>query len=45
MQAAHAPRGDARTYLIDFVGGGLDGERYVVETGEYWNRLTNDVSL
>ena len=32
MQAALAPRGDARTYLIHFVGGGLDDERYVVET-------------
>ena len=31
MQAALAPRGDARTYLIHFVGGGLDDERYVVE--------------
>lgn len=32
MQAALAPRGDARTYLTHFVGGGLDDERYVVET-------------
>ena len=31
MQAAITPRGDARTYLIHFVGGGLDDERYVVE--------------
>ncbi len=31
MQAAIAPRGDARTYLIHFVGGGLDDDRYVVE--------------
>ena len=32
MQAALAPRGDARTYLTHFVGGGFDDERYVVET-------------
>ena len=32
MQAALAPRGDARTYLIHFGGGGLDVERCVVET-------------
>ena len=32
MQAALAPRGDARTYLIHLVGGGLNDERYVVET-------------
>ena len=31
MQTAIAPRGDARTYLTHFVGGGLDDERYVVE--------------
>ena len=32
MQAAIAPRGDARTFLTHFVGNGLDDERYVVET-------------
>ena len=32
MQAALAPRGDARTYLTHFVVGGLDDKRYVVET-------------
>ena len=31
MQAAIAPRGDARTFLTHFVGGGLDDDRYVVE--------------
>ena len=31
MQAAIAPRGDARTYLTHFVGSGLDDDRYVVE--------------
>lgn len=32
MQAALAPRGDARTYLTNFVDDGLDDNRYVVET-------------
>ncbi len=32
MQAALAPRGDARTYLTHFVGDGLEDDRYVVET-------------
>ena len=32
MQAALAPRGDARTYLTHFVGDGLQDDRYVVET-------------
>ena len=32
MQAAIAPCGDARTYLTHFVGGGLEDDRYVVET-------------
>ena len=32
MQAAIAPRGDARTWLTHFVGNGLDDDRYVVET-------------
>ena len=31
MHTALAPRGDARTFLTHFVGGGLDDERYVVE--------------
>ena len=31
MQAALAPRGDARTYLTHFVGDGLEDDRYVVE--------------
>ena len=31
MQAALTPRGDARTFLTHFVGGGLDDDRYVVE--------------
>ncbi len=32
MQAVLAPRGDARTFLTHFVGGGLEDDRYVVET-------------
>ena len=32
MQAAIAPRGDARTFLTHFIGGGLEDDRYVVET-------------
>lgn len=32
MQAAIAPRGDARTWLIHFVGDGLGDDRYVVQT-------------
>ena len=31
MQTAIAPRGDARTFLTHFVGGGLDDERYAVQ--------------
>ena len=31
LQAAIAPRGDARTWLTHFVGGGLDDDHYVVE--------------
>ena len=31
MQTVLAPRGDARTFLTHFVGGGLDDDRYVVE--------------
>ncbi len=32
MQAAIAPRDDARIWLIHFVGDELDDDRYVVET-------------
>ena len=32
MQTALAPRGDARTFLTHFVGGGLEDDHYVVET-------------
>ena len=32
MNAAIAPRGDARTWLTHFVGNGLDDDRYVVQT-------------
>ena len=31
MQAALAPRGDARTFLTHFVGSGLDDDRYVIQ--------------
>ncbi len=31
MQAALALRGDARTFLTHFAGGGLEDDRYVVE--------------
>ena len=31
MQTVLGPRGDARTYLTHFVGGGLDDDRYVVQ--------------
>ena len=31
MQTALAPRGDARTFLTHFFGGGLKDDRYVVE--------------
>ena len=31
MQTALAPRGDTRTFLTHFVGGGLEDDRYVVE--------------
>ena len=31
IQTVLAPRGDARTFLTHFVGGGLDDDRYVVE--------------
>ena len=32
MQTALAPRGDARTFLTHFGGGGLEDDRYVIET-------------
>ena len=32
MQIALATRGDARAFLTHFVGGGLEDNRYVVET-------------
>ena len=32
MHTAIAPHGDARTFLIHFVGSGLDDDCYVVET-------------
>ena len=41
MQMAIAPRGDARTYLMHFVGGGLDDERYVVE--RFVSRSNGDI--
>ena len=41
MQAAIAPRGDARTYLMHFVGGGLDDERYVVQ--RFVSRSNGDI--
>ena len=31
MQTVIAPRGDARTYLTHFTGGGLDDDRYAVQ--------------
>ena len=31
MQTVIAPRGDARTFLTHFVGGGLDDDRYAVQ--------------
>ena len=31
MQTVLAPRGDARTFLTHFVGGGLDDDRYVIQ--------------
>ena len=41
MQAAIAPRGDARTYLMHFVGGGLDDERYVIQ--RFVSRSNGDI--
>ncbi len=41
MQAALAPRGDARTFLTHFVGGGLDDDRYVIQ--RYLSRANGDI--
>ena len=41
MQAALAPRGNARTYLTHFVGNGLDDERYVIQ--RYRSRANGDI--
>ncbi len=41
MRMAIEPRGDARTYLLHFVGGGLDDERYVVQ--RYVSRSNGDI--
>ena len=41
MQAALAPRGDARTYLTHFVGSGLDDDRYVIQ--RYRSQADGDI--
>ena len=41
MQAALAPRGNARTFLTHFVGGGLDDDRYAIE--RYLSRADGDI--
>ena len=41
MQAALEPRGDARTFLTHFVGGGLDDDRYVVQ--RYRSQADGDI--
>ena len=41
MQAALAPRGDARTFLTHFVGSGLDDERYVIQ--HYRSQADGDI--
>ena len=41
MQAALEPRGDARTFLTHFVGGGLDDDRYVVQ--RYLSQADGDI--
>ena len=41
MQAALAPRGDARTYLTHFVGSGLVDDRYVVQ--RYRSQADGDI--
>ena len=41
MQAALAPRGNARTYLTHFVGSGLDDDRYVIQ--RYRSQADGDI--
>ena len=41
MQAALAPRGNARTFLTHFVGSGLDDDRYVVQ--RYLSQANGDI--
>ncbi len=41
MQAALAPRGNARTFLTHFVGGGLDDDRYVIQ--RYLSQADGDI--
>ena len=41
MQAALAPRGDARTFLTHFVGGGLEDDRYVIQ--RYRSQADGDI--
>ena len=41
MQAALAPRGDARTFLTHFVGSGLDDDRYVIQ--RYLSRADGEI--
>ena len=41
MQAALAPRGDARTFLTHFTGSGLDDDRYVIQ--RYLSRADGDI--
>ena len=41
MQAALAPRGNARTFLTHFVGSGLDDDRYVIQ--RYRSQANGDI--
>ena len=41
MQAALAPRGEARTYLTHFVGSGLNDDRYVIQ--RYLSQADGDI--
>ena len=41
MQATLAPRGHARTFLIHFVGGGLEDDRYVIQ--RYLSQADGDI--
>ena len=41
MQTVIAPRGDARTFLTHFVGGGLEDDRYVVQ--RYVSKADGDI--